>query len=365
MKKIDLALLAVFCLLLFSIQCSRDMSPVGPGLSAEAQSEGAVLVGNFIANGRRSLDFSAIEVSIKDTSLRACPDMNGEFHMDGVPTGDQCLEVDVGDNKSLIDIADIQSKEEIRMQLQVQEDNSVILQDMTRDKKDSEDLQLEIRPKKWNIDWENSMDEGHARIYGAGFETISYVEIKGPTGIVIPVTRIEIGGVYYKAFFSQSAAIAAIPDPQRGDFCEITVTVSQDSETHVLTYTIEIVGAKPEPDDPAEPEVDLTMDISPDQWNTNWTKSNGYVTVRIRGVGFDEILPGVTIMNYNGGPPISPYQDGIQGSSYSAKFHKKDAIALFADPKKGDAYSVDVTVQFSSSTTLTMSYTISIVGPNK
>jgi len=362
MKKLYLAILAVFCLALLSIQCSRDSNPVGPGISTETQSGDAVLSGNFSVSGSASIDFSLIQVSIRDANIQASPDSRGDFQISGVPTGNQTVEVNVENNMSSFDVSDIQSGEEIRMQLQIQSNFSVMLQNMHRNKKSAETLQLEIRPKKWNIDWENSTDEAHARIYGDGFETIDSVEIEGPSGIDIPVMRTEIGGVYYKAFFNQSSAIAAIPDPERGDFCVITVTITQGSETQVKTYTIEIVGAK---SDPEEPEEELTMDISPDKWNTNWIKSSGYVTVRFRGAGFDEILPGFTIMSYNGVPPISPGQDGIHGSSYSAKFYKKDAIALFTDPQKGNPYSVDVTVQFADSTTLTVPYTITIVGPNK
>jgi hypothetical protein len=106
------------------------------------------------------------------------------------------------------------------------------------------------------------------------------------------------------------------------------------------------------------------MDINPRKWNTNWTKSNGYVTARFRGEGFDKIVPGATTMTYNGGS-ISPISDGIHGSSYSAKFSKKEAIALFIEPKKGQTYSVDVSVQFDNGTTLSLPYTIEIVGPNK
>jgi len=353
----------VFCLSLFAIQCSQDSNPVGPGASNETQSGDAVLLGNFVTSGTSSVDFGLIQVSVRGTNIQAQPDPNGDFLINGLPTGDQSVEVNVENSLSSFDIADIQSGEEIRMQLQIQENNNVMLQHMDRNKKSAETLQLEIRPKKWNIDWVNSTDEGNARIYGTGFDTITSVVITGPTGIVITVTRIEVGGVYYKAFFNQNEAIAAIPEPMRGDFHVITVTVTQGSETQVLTYTIEIVGAKPEPEDPEEPEEDLAMDINPHKWNTNWVKSNGYVTVRFRGERFDEIVPGATSMTYNSGS-ATLISDGIHGSSYSAKFLKKEAIALFGDLQE-NTYSVDVTVQIDGGSPITKSYTIEIVGPNK
>jgi hypothetical protein len=361
-KKLYVAILAVFCLSLFAVQCSRDSSPVGPGLSGETQSGGAVLIGNFIATGNNVVDYRLIQVSVRDTNMRAYPDINGEFHFDGVPTGDQSLEVDVDNSLSSIDVADIQSGEEIRMQLQIQENNQVMLQHMDRDKKSSVTLQLEIRPKKWNINWVTSLDEGHARIYGAGFDTITSVVITGPTGIVIPVTRTEVGGVYYKAFFNQSDAIAAIPDPVRGEFHDITANITYSGGTVDKTFTIEIVGQEPEPE---EPVGELVMDINPRKWNTNWTKSSGYVTVRFRGEGFDRIVSGFTVMSYMGGTPMTSYRDSTSEDSYMAKFFKRDAIALFTEPKKGDVYTVDVTVQFDDSSTITKSATVEIVGPNK
>jgi hypothetical protein len=49
-----------------------------------------------------------------------------------------------------------------------------------------------------------------------------------------------------------------------------------------------------------------------------------------------------------------------------AKFYKKDAIALFTDenPQSGDTFLVDVQYDDNGST-LTKSYTISIVGSKK
>ena len=364
MKRLHLAIFVVFCLSFFTIQCSQDSNPVGPGVSTDTQSGDAVIFGNFSTSGANSVDFGIIQVSIRGTRIQAIPDSKGDFQVNGVPSGNQTVEVNVENSISSFDIEDIQSGEEIRMQLQIQVNNSVMLQHMERNKKSAESLQLEIRPKKWNIDWVNSTDDGHARIYGAGFDTITSVVITGPTGIGIPVTRTEVGGVYYKAFFNQSEAIAAIPDPVRGDFHDISVVVTHGTGTENLSYPIEIVGAKPEPDDPEEPEEDLVMDIDPHKWNTNWTKSNGYVTVRFRGEGFDRIVTGSTVMSYMGGSPISPFRDSISGSSYSAKFYKKDAIGLFTEPKKGNFYKVDVIVQIDGGP-LRKSYTIEIVGPDK
>lgn len=110
-------------------------------------------------------------------------------------------------------------------------------------------------------------------------------------------------------------------------------------------------------------EEDLVMDISPDKWNTNWVKSNGYVTVRFRGEGFDEIVPGATSMTYNSGS-ATLISDGIHGSSYSAKFNKKEAIALFGDLQE-DTYSVVVTVKLDGSTHTEPPYPIAIVGSKK
>ena len=75
-------------------------------------------------------------------------------------------------------------------------------------------------------------------------------------------------------------------------------------------------------------------------------------------------VTGDTLMSYNGGTAISPFRDSISGSSYSAKFNKKEAIALFGDLQE-DTYSVDVTVQVDGSTHTEPPYPISIVGSKK
>ncbi len=368
MKRANFAILVVFCLSLFAIQCSQDSNPVGPGVSTQTQSGDAVLFGNFVTSGTSSVDFGLIQVSIRGTNIQAQPDPNGDFKINGLPTGNQSVEVNVENCLSFIDIADVQSGEEIRMQLEIQANNSVMLQNMERKKKSAETLQLEIQPKKWNIDWENSTDEGHVRIYGPGFDAITSVEITGPpsptypTGMVIPNSGPEIGGVYCKAFFNQSDAIAAIPDPKRGDpphVITVTVTFIQVTKPpEDLTDTIEIVGKKSD----EEEAVALVMDISPDKWNTNWAKSNGFVTVRFRGEGFDKIVSGATSMTYNG-ESAALISDGIHGSSYSAKFSKISAIALFGDLQE-DTYPVVVTVQLDGSPH-PETYTISIVGSKK
>ena len=367
MKRANFAILVVFCLSLFAIQCSQDSNPVAPGVSTQTQSGDAVLFGNFVTSGTSSVDVGLIQVSIRGTNIQAQPDPNGDFKINGLPTGNQSVEVNVENCLSFIDIADVQSGEEIRMQLEIQANNSVMLQNMERKKKSAETLQLEIQPKKWNIDWENSTDEGHVRIYGPGFDAITSVEITGPpsptypTGMVIPNSGPEIGGVYCKAFFNQRDAIASILDPKRGDpphVIKVTVTLSNTPEPEVLTDTIEIVGKKSD----EEEAVALVMDISPDKWNTNWAKSNGFVTVRFRGEGFDKIVSGATSMTYNG-ESAALISDGIHGSSYSAKFSKISAIALFGDLQE-DTYPVVVTVQLDGSPH-PETYTISIVGSKK
>ena len=249
MKKLHFAILAVFCLSFFAIQCSQDSNPVGPGVSTQNQSGDAVLLGNFVTSGTSSVDFGLIQVSIRGANIQTQPDPNGDFQINGLPTGNQSVEVNVENCLSSIDIADVQSGEEIRMQLQIQENNCVMLQHMNRNKKSAETLQLEIRPKKWNIDWENSMDEVQARIYGPGFETIdpTSIEIHGPNGKTITnFTTEPPGGVYFKIFFSQQEAIGLIENPQRGmtPAPVITVQVTYNLGLVELFDSVEIVGKK-------------------------------------------------------------------------------------------------------------------------
>ena len=71
--------------------------------------------------------------------------------------------------------------------MNIQSNNQAVLANMERNRKFTGPLQVQIQPKKWNLDWADSEDEVQARISGDDHDTIhaDSVEIYGPDGIVV------------------------------------------------------------------------------------------------------------------------------------------------------------------------------------
>ena len=224
------------------------------------------------------------------------------------------------------------------------------------------ELTLEIRPQKWNTDWVNSMDEVQGRIYGDGFDTVvpESIIITGPTGaIAYPDYTYEVGGTFFKAFFSQQQAIALLDNPQRGDTAEIQVTGTNEAGDFNLEYTITVIGKKTEEDEGA-----LTAKIKPKKWNTNWTNSEGYVTVQVRGDKFQDIVPETVRMSY-GSNDVGPIKWAFAGNHFSAKFAKKEAIGLFINPKRGDTFEIIISGEITGLGLMSDTYLIEIKGKKK
>lgn len=114
----------------------------------------------------------------------------------------------------------------------------------------------------------------------------------------------------------------------------------------------------------------LQLMIQPEQWNKNWTHSEGLVTVRIKGEGFDKIVSGSIKMAY--GPCLEnntlqndfklPVFEKVSGSSYIAKFKQSDAISLITDPKRGEKHWIHVTGDIDGADSFCLDYEITIIG---
>lgn len=114
---------------------------------------------------------------------------------------------------------------------------------------------------------------------------------------------------------------------------------------------------------------ELRLNVQPDQWNKNWTHSEGLVTARIRGEGFDKIVPGTITMAY--GPCLeanslqndvkAPVFEQLGGSSYIVKFRHSDAISLVTDPKRGEKHWIHISGQMDGED-FCLDHEITIIG---
>ena len=358
-KVILVSILFVFSLT--ALSCKQSSSPFDPGSLAKGQSGTASITGSIILAGTSITDFNLINVGIKGTDLAVNPDKNGNFRITQLPLGSLIIEIYVESNISDIPVDDVESGEEIQMAVEIQSDNSAVLASISRNKKSLGSLQLEIQPKMWNTDWENSDGGVHVQISGPGFDVIEgeFVKMVGPAGDELSPYKWEIGGVYFKAWFYKSGAIGIILDPKRGDTYNIQVT---GNFTDVLMDSITIVGEKPV-------EADLSLEIKPSKWNIAWVDSVDEMSAHISGDGFDNIKPGIIKMScalcFEPGDliEISPSFEELGGSSYVAKFLQSEAIRLFKDPKRDETYDVKVAGEFNDSTPpFELIYTIAIIG---
>jgi len=364
MKTKYFILITILAISLITIRCGQSQSPLSPQNDLSDPSTAATLTGNVeVASSNVSL--ANIQIGIKDSNVSVTPNSMGDFQINNLPLGNSVIEILVKDIISELPLENVQSREEIRIRLRVGSDCFATLTHMERNKKTEAELTLQIRPKKWNLSWTESDDDVVARINGEGHDTIQTesVEIYGPDGILMIANAsldIEIGGVYFKAKFLQRDALGLIQDPLSGMTYEITVkgTYGKDELPFELTDTIIIVGKEP------RDEVELSIQVNPTKWNTNWTKSSGTVMVKFWGEGYDQIDPSAILMiGPEGVDEIGPAAWNLTGDHLIVKFFKKDAINLISDPTPGDSHVLRIAD--SGSNSFEFEFVIEIVGPKK
>ena len=370
MKTKPFFIISIIVISLLGFHCSKSQSPFSSDVVFEQQ---AVLDGKVVLAGTSTTSLEAIQVGIKGTSLYTSPDGNGDFQIKDLPLGNIVVEVTVQNDLSDIQIEDVKSGEEISITVQVQSNNRAVLANMERNKKFTGELQVQFQPKKWNLNWVDSEDGVQARISGDGHDTIQTesVEIYGPDGILMienAYLEFDVGGTYFKAKFSQKDAMALINGPLTGKEYDITVkgTYGENKLPFELTDTIEIVGKMPKDSE------ELSIQVNPNKWNTNWGKSSGTVMIKFWGDGYDEIDPDSVLMI---GPESPDGPDVVDVITYVAsnladdqlivKFSKVDALSIIPEPTPGDKHVIRITDDPNGMGTFNFEYSIEIVGPKK
>jgi hypothetical protein len=357
MKIKAISALAIFILLITAISCKRNVSPFVPEIDTAEQAGKAKLVGNIVLTGSDIKDFSSINIGVRGTNLRVNPDERGDFRIDNLHSGDILLEVDIRSSLSYISINDVKSNDEIDVKMEVLANDKVILKEKTKKDKSKKALYVTVKPYKWNTDWEDSSDEVTARIYGKGFDDIvgESVQMVGPEGDMIESFSFDSGGNSFVVKFLQKDAIAIILDPKPGESHEIQVTGEfSDGTSFELTDTVIIAGKKS--------EGDLFLEIEPHKWNTSWVNSEGVVTAKITGEGFDRINPDTVKMIGPEGDEI-PFQSyEIAGNCFMAKFLKKDALSIIPEPVSGDIHEIQVIGALSDGESFELTEVIIIAG---
>jgi hypothetical protein len=367
-------LITIIIISAVATNCSRSQSPFSP----DAGSNTALLNGTIVLSDASASGFGAIQIGVKGTTLYANPDGDGNFQINNLPLGNIIVEVSVQSALSDIQIKNVKSGEEIRITVKVQANNQAVLAYMERNTKFTGALQAQIQPKKWNLNWVDSDDEVIAKISGEGYKDIvpGSVMLVGPDGDEINSYGEDIGGTYFIAKFHQSDAIGIINDPAPGMEYGIKVGYQKDGDGEIFYLPpeedefimIEILGKMPRDSE------ELSIQVNPAKWNTNWEKSSGTVMVKFWGDGYDQIdidnkpVFMVGPEDPNGIEPvrwITSLGGNLTEDQLIVKFSKWEAISIIPEPTPGKKYPILITDDPYGLGAFSIEYGIEIVGSKK
>lgn len=207
-----------------------------------------------------------------------------------------------------------------------------------------EELELEIEPDEWDLNFTKSNGTVQAFIEGEGIENIdlSSIEMAGdnPLAVPLPAESVSINGDHIHAKFPKSEVIGLLLDPADGTVHTITISFLETGGTERLELTAEIII---EDEDAIVPE-DLELEVEPEEWNLNFTNSNGTVEAFIEGEGIENIdLSTIHMTGDNpSAAPLAADSAGIKGNHIHAKFPKNQVIGLLLNPEEGSVHTITV-----------------------
>lgn len=378
---IPLALLLV----LGFVGCSSDSprTPTDPGVgnAAGAQIDGRVTSGGV----------GGMTVTIRGTGLQTVLDAQGAFSFQNVPPGDQVLLFATSAGDAALGIPGVRSNERIEVQVSLQ-GASATLESIEREVTDEDDdgddgeddgegddgslvdVFLQVSPDTWNTNWVHSSGTVQVFLRGPDFRLIDLdsIELHGDDPDAAPVLPVNTraAGNHVLARFAKSEAFESLLDPEPGDVVEITVLFSAEVDGEVVeeerTAEVRIVGPGDDEEDDGEDdgETDLTLQVSPGAWNTNWPGSSGTVQVFFRGSGFDRIdLDSIELIGDDPeAMPLAPQSANLAGNHVLARFGKADAFATLDEPESGETH--EITLRFTvDGEEQELTHEVRIVGP--
>lgn len=387
-KQVHVAWAAPFVLLLLLgfAGCSSDSpnNPTDPGPGV-GNVPGAQIDGQVTSGGA-----AGMSVSVRGTGLQTVLNAQGAFSFQDVPPGDQVLLFATAAGDAALGIPGVRSNEHIEVRLSLQGANAnleTIEREVTDGDDESEDdgegngpqvdVFLQVSPDTWNTNWVHSSGTVQVFLRGPDFRLIDLdsIELHGDdpdAEPVLPVNTRAVGN-HVLARFAKSEAFESLLDPQPGDVVEITVifTAEVDGEEveEERMAEVRIVGPGDDEGEDGEDgeddgEGELTLQVSPSNWNTNWPKSSGTVQVFFRGSGFKDIdLDSIELIGDDpDAEPLAPRSTRLAGNHVQARFGKADAFATLDEPESGDVR--EITLRFTvDGEEQELTHEVRIVGP--
>jgi hypothetical protein len=170
--------------------------------------------------------------------------------------------------------------------------------------------------------------------------------------------RVPVGDQTLAFSTGRGRAPVSIRDLREKDRVEMEVSISGSSAR------VTSMSRNGRPERPGGEDGPLAVQVSPDSWNTNWTRSAGQLTVFVRGEGFEQIDPESVVLvgDDPAALPLEPRRVSIQGNHLQAKFGHAEAFELLLEPNKGTTHTI--LVQFDLDGVATeLEATVRVVGP--
>jgi hypothetical protein len=211
---------------------------------------------------------------------------------------------------------------------------------------DPADLELEIEPEEWNLNFTKSSGTVEAFIEGEGIDLIDLTTIEmmgdNPSASPLPASSASLGSQIH-ARFPKNQVIGLLLNPEPGSTHTIIISFLPIGGTERIELTAVITI---EDDDDEEPEPsDLSLQLNPSNWNMNYYGSSGTVKAKIQGTGIEDIdLNTIEMEGDNAAAtPLSATSAKLSGNHINADFPKNQVLDLLLNPAKGTTHTVTVT----------------------
>lgn len=229
---------------------------------------------------------------------------------------------------------------ELSAEITIEDDDDII---------DPTDLELEIDPDEWSLNYPKSSGTVEAFIEGEGIDQIDLTSIEmmgdNPDAAPLPALSASLKGRHVHAKFPKNQLIDLLLNPEEGSTHTIIVSFLEIGGTERIELTAEITIEEDEDDDEEPEPSDLSLKIIPSTWNMNYTGSAGIVTAQIRGDGIEDIdLDTIELEGDNpAAEPLIATSAKLSGNHINADFPKNQVLDLLLNPAKGTTHTVTVT----------------------
>jgi hypothetical protein len=213
---------------------------------------------------------------------------------------------------------------------------------------DPTELELEIDPDEWSLNYDKSSGTVEAFIEGEGIDNIDLdsIEMMGDNTDAEPLAAlsVSINRNHIHARFPKNQVLDLLLNPDEGTTHTITVSFVENDGTEPIELTDEITIEDDDDDDDPEPS-DLRLELAPGVWNLNYDKSTGIVKAFLRGEGIEKIdLDSIEMEGDNpDAEPLQAVSASRQGNHVKATFPKNQVLDLLLDPAAGTTHTITVT----------------------